>query len=98
MTVRGTLLAEAANIVNGDRATVYGGPEDSFARIAALWTAYSGIANFTPTDVAAMLALVKVARIRITPTHWDSWVDLAGYAACGAQCATEKEAPRVARG
>jgi hypothetical protein len=30
-----------------------------------------------------MQALIKVARLRETPDHRDSWVDLAGYAAAG---------------
>jgi hypothetical protein len=37
-------------------------------------------------DVAAMLALLKIARLQQSPNHRDSWVDLAGYAACGAEC------------
>ena len=39
-------------------------------------------------DVAAMMALLKVARIRHSPDKRDSWCDLAGYAACGFDVAT----------
>jgi len=35
------------------------------------------------SDVALMMAAMKLARLRFNPTHEDSWVDLAGYAACG---------------
>jgi len=48
----------------------------------------SGIdATVTPVDVAIMSALIKVARLIESPGHRDSWLDLAGYAACGYQCA-----------
>lgn len=42
--------------------------------------------GFTPTDVALMLAMVKMARLANDPSHKDSWIDIAGYAACGAEC------------
>jgi len=38
-----------------------------------------------PHDVALMMALLKIARLKGNPIHGDSWVDLAGYAACGAE-------------
>lgn len=84
-SVRASVLNEANRIVNGERANTYGGPEDSFKTIAALWGAYKGT-QYTAADVAIMLALLKVARLRNSPNHRDSWVDLAGYAACGAEC------------
>jgi hypothetical protein len=33
--------------------------------------------------VALFLACVKIARLSNNKAHRDSWVDLAGYAACG---------------
>lgn len=39
----------------------------------------------TPEDVAAMMALLKIARIAAGGKKADSWVDLAGYAACGGE-------------
>jgi hypothetical protein len=79
--------AEACILKNRD--DTYGPPEDSFDSIAALWNAYLGIDSpiLESHDVAAMMALLKIARIRANPTHADSWADLAGYAACGAECA-----------
>ena len=70
----------------------YGEPEDNFARIAALWNAWLSIRRepsepLTATDVAIMLGEVKMARLANDPTHTDSWVDLAGYAGCGSECA-----------
>ena len=42
---------------------------------------------FSAYDVAVMMALLKIARISENPQHMDSWVDLAGYAACGGEIA-----------
>lgn len=43
--------------------------------------------NITAKDVAVMMALLKVARIA-TGSSPDSFVDLAGYAACAGEIAT----------
>lgn len=83
---REKVLAEAKRCVCGERDQSYGGPEDSFRLIANLWTAYHG-AEFTPVDVSIMMGLLKVARLASNPKHMDSWVDLAGYAACGGEIA-----------
>ena len=79
---RTELLQAAAMIVEGDRDVAYGAPEDSFGTIAELWSTYLR-QEVLPQDVAAMMTLLKVARIRVNPAHRDSWVDIAGYAACG---------------
>ena len=84
-SIRTEVLDEANSIVNGERANTYGGPEQSFETIAKLWGSYFGTV-YRPTDVAIMLALLKIARLKNSPSHRDSWVDLAGYAACGAEC------------
>lgn len=44
-------------------------------------------------DVAILMALMKIARLIESPNHMDSWVDLAGYAACGARCAGAEGLP-----
>jgi len=93
---REEVLDEAMRIVSGDRENTYGGPEDSFNRIAALWNAYlqergGHLAPLSPVDVAIMMALLKIARLSAAPTHKDSWVDLAGYAACGGEIASCNE-------
>lgn len=41
--------------------------------------------KFNAIDVAMMMALLKIARIRTGTATDDSYVDLAGYAACGAE-------------
>jgi len=77
----------AAKMAVSDRPNQYGSPEDNFDRIAALWNAHLGLEmnRLTASDVAALMALLKIARIRHDPQHADSWIDLAGYAACGAE-------------
>jgi hypothetical protein len=86
ISIREQTLSAAAACVLQDRNKTYGGPEDSFKTTAAFWTTFLGV-EIKASDVAAMLALLKLARIAANPTHYDSYVDLAGYAACGAEVA-----------
>lgn len=98
---RKEILDTAEKMVNGDRQDDYGTPERNFERIAMLWTHYLGSdrlnTGITPVDVAAMLALLKIARVASGHGKSDNWIDLAGYAACGgelqsAMTATQKAA------
>lgn len=100
-------LEEAKNAVLKNRASEYSkSPEKSFSLIADFWNAYiarigdkqrdeeGGIIyspHLTSSDIAAMMALLKIARICMNNLHFDSWVDLAGYAACGAECSTGED-------
>lgn len=86
--IRADILDTAKGYVLKDRNATHGDPEDNFGRIAELWTAYKRV-PFNATDVAVMMALMKVARIAQSPDHRDSWIDLAGYAACGAGIALQ---------
>ena len=83
MNNREECLRKACECVNGAREQNYGSPEDSFETIADFWTAYLGTI-ITRTDVAMMMALLKIARIKNGQgAELDSFVDLAGYASCG---------------
>ena len=94
---RAAVLEKARACVCGEREEDYGSPEDSFGCIAELWEAYlraaciapDSVVRVTPTDVAMMMALLKIARVGTSFVGGtaDSFVDLAGYAACGAECA-----------
>jgi len=84
-------LDAAAKCVLQDRASEYGGPEDNFGRIALLWADYLGV-KFDAVDVAMMMALLKIARVRNNKAYEDGFVDLAGYAACGAELASAMKA------
>ena len=83
---REEILDAAVQAVTVDRAATYGGAEKSFGVIAAYWSAHIDV-NVTATDVAVMMGLLKIARIKSSPAHADNWVDLAGYAACGGELA-----------
>ena len=90
-TLRKTILDRANSLVNGDREKSYGRPEDNFRRIGMMWNAYLGAAMNppqAPSDVAPMMALLKIARIASGNYSEDSWIDLAGYAACGGELAS----------
>ena len=95
MDIKEELATEALRIVNGSRRAAYGTPERNFERIADLWTSYLRLRveatddydTFTlePRDVAAMMRLTKEARLIETPDHRDSFLDIVGYALCGAE-------------
>lgn len=84
-------MAAAERCVCGDREQDYGSPENNFQTIANLWNDYlngtGGEEHYFigAKDVAAMLALLKIARIASGHAKEDNWVDLAGYAACGGE-------------
>lgn len=92
---RKDILDQALKCVNGDRDQQYGNPENSFSMIANFWMTYlSNVGALAkdgseiyirPQDVAAMLALLKIARIGSGNPKADNWIDLAGYAACGGE-------------
>lgn len=61
------------------RAEIYSHPYPNHKRIAELWTAYLEH-PITPFQVSVMQILVKISRIVETPGHYDSLLDIAGYA------------------
>ena len=91
--IRQQVLETAIHMVCGDREDDYGSPEDSFSVIAGFWEVYMNAkctpkdtkVTILPEDVAAMMALFKLARIASGRFKMDSWVDCAGYCANGAE-------------
>ena len=83
------LIPFASLVLSNDRQNTHGQPEDSFRRIADLWSGYLTV-GVHEQDVAVMMALVKVARIMENPQHADNWIDGAGYFACGGEVALRK--------
>ena len=79
---RAECLNRAKECVLGQREQDYGSPENNFRTIAEFWSAYKGV-EFTAGDVAMMMARISTG----TGTS-DSFVDLAGYAACAAEIAS----------
>ena len=91
---RKEILEAATKCVCGDREQDYGSPENNFCTIAVMWVAYLNAQGklkkgIDGKDVAAMLALLKIARIASGHAKDDNWVDLAGYAACGGEIESE---------
>lgn len=92
---RKSILDSAAKCVCGDRDQQYGGPETSFRMIAELWEPYirqkcvsdGADVAICAEDVAAMMVLFKMARVATGSYKADSWIDAAGYAACGGELA-----------
>ena len=91
MNTREKVLKEALNCVNGEREKQYGNPEDNFKRIADLWSVYltsifeDVVFELDPIDVAKMMILFKIARSNGDQDKLDNYVDMIGYAACGAE-------------
>lgn len=77
--------AKATALVNGDRQAAYGHPLDNHRRIADFWTTRLRDKLLPgevvePWEAAAMMRLVKEARLMQTPGHPDSLIDISGYA------------------
>lgn len=94
--VRQEVLQAAIDTVCHDREDQYGNPENNFEAISHFWSVYLNatlgttddgklIRYVTPDDVAAMMMLLKIARIATGAPKRDNWVDAAGYAGCGAE-------------
>jgi hypothetical protein len=73
-------LQHAATLVR-DRRRTYGDPRDLFEIVARRWSQVLG-AKVTPVQVGLCLLDLKLARLAREPTHLDSLVGIAGYAAC----------------
>lgn len=93
MNDRELCLRKANEMVNGHRQEDYGTPEDNFGIIAALWSTYTGH-ELSSIDVAMMMALLKIARIK-SGYKADSFIDLAGYTACAYEIANTKDQPHT---
>lgn len=92
--VKVAIADEAKRIVSGARRSAYGKPENNFERIARFWQAYflntGREVTITAADVSPMMRLMKEARLCESPGHYDSYVDIVGYALTGAEVAGVK--------
>lgn len=84
---RADILDTAKEYVTKDRAATHGDAESNFGLIAAYWSAHLD-AHVGPEDIAIMMTLMKLARIKANPQHLDSWSDGCGYLALGGEIAT----------
>ena len=93
---REEILNQANKCVCTDRNKEYGDIEDNFSTIADFWNTYISsrydlmLGFLDGMDVANMMALLKVARVAASDGRSeDSFVDIAGYAACAGEIAAE---------
>ena len=65
--------------------------ENNFEAIAMLWEQYFSYEwSFSPTDVAMMMALLKIARLKSNKYNPDNYIDACGYMACAGELALKK--------
>lgn len=83
---RKEILESAIKQIDGSRENDYGKVEDNFGLIGLLWTDYLNTL-VTANDVALMMCLLKIARCKNGGSSGDSYVDIAGYAACAGEIA-----------
>ena len=74
----------AIDLVNGERQDAYGHPLPNHRRIADFWTVRLSDklkpgCVIEPHEAAAMMRLVKEARLMNTRGHEDSLIDISGY-------------------
>lgn len=80
-----TLLEEANNLIHGARGKDYGHPIIDFTKQAKMMSAATGLRNpdgseIRPDQIPLLMICVKLSRLEQTPDHFDSMLDIAGYA------------------
>ncbi len=89
-------ILEAADAACDNRDGIYGDAAETFQKTAQAWQLILDH-PVTREQVALCMAALKIVRATYKPTHMDSWIDLAGYAALGGQLASTSK-PSVKRG
>lgn len=88
---RSSVLDTAKQYVTKDREATHGNMEDNFESIGMLWEQYFDYDwSFSPTDVAMMMALLKIARLKSNKDNPDNYIDACGYMACAGELALKK--------
>ena len=88
---RSSVLDTAKQYVTKDREATHGDMEDNFESIGMLWEQYFSYEwTFSPTDVAVMMALLKIARLKSNKDNPDNYIDACGYMACAGELALKK--------
>ena len=88
---RSNVLDTAKQYVTKDREATHGNMEDNFESIGMLWEQYFDYGwSFSPADVAVMMALLKIARLKSSKDNPDNYIDACGYMACAGELALKK--------
>jgi hypothetical protein len=93
---RASMLREAESLVDGDRNSQYGDPIQDFQRTADFLSIYLNgrfgtDIHLRPHDIAILMMLLKISRLTHQFDKRDTWVDTAGYAACGYDCVERQD-------
>ncbi len=91
MNRENSALAEAGDIIYGDREKTYGHPAKNLEAIADLWVVhlrqrFGHVLDLGPKDVAAMMVLLKMARLGHDMSYRDNITDGIGYLALIERC------------
>ena len=86
---RSDILHTAVDLTMGDRNDAHGDPLPNHERIAAIWSVILGV-EVSATQAALCMAGMKLARLAYQPTHADSAIDLAAYAAIAGELAARE--------
>jgi hypothetical protein len=89
---RTEILDTAKQYITKDRAATHGDMEENLTTIAELWGVYLE-RHVDPSDVAVMMTMLKIARIKSNPRNADNWLDACGYMACGGELSADKTEP-----
>lgn len=89
-TLNRSKILKAADAVCTDRNDIYGYASTSFREVADMWKMILSC-PVTAEQVALCMIALKIVRATYKPTHADSWIDIAGYAALGGEIAGAQE-------
>ena len=83
---RSEILDTAKEYVTKDRAATHGDARRNFSLIATYWSAHLDT-DVSVTDVAVMMTLLKLARLKSNVGNLDNWIDGCGFLALGGEIA-----------
>jgi hypothetical protein len=97
-----TILAEARNLIYGEREQSHGAPDRNLQAIARIWTAILSSHLKAGAEVSAplvclMMAGLKLARAANKPSHREHALDVVGYMALMERCEFLDAAPTKER-
>jgi len=84
------LLLAAAGLVSGDRGETHGDMRECHQNISTMWNVFLAMRRepalpLTPSDVALMMTLLKIARSQNGVENPDDLLDAAGYLGIAAE-------------
>ena len=98
-----SMLQQAEATINGPRQNDYGDKLTNFSQISMMvqgMLAHKLLpdSRITPEDITLIMMLVKMARLAKSPDHYDSILDIAGYAGCYDHIQKDRKANKKLKG